>query len=578
MVGQRGGTALEQKYSSIKVTISPLAGERYRSRVEASGKEGSNFGPGAEFELNIEAARKFSADLTAGTVSKTDVQTFGRGLFKSVFRDSVSGKYEALRAVASDRGAKLRICLALQVPDLINVPWEFLHDGTNFLLKHGYPIIRVLDELVGAKSSFAPIRRLLIAAANPDQYDQFNAAEHITDLQSVLDDNMNVEILPAASREALLQKIRSGNFHAMYFVGHGEESEKTGSRIICETDAKAPEALDASDLAQALRDAGNLRFVYLNSCSTAKTALSNPFQGVAQRLMLDGDVAAVAAMQVDVRQKAGLTMAKAFFANLKDKYPDSPEDAMHAARAAATDAFSFGVPVLYSYLDAPDQLERNRLYTFLGADANSTYAMLLPSFYIGEPAEEGQPKIPDDGKFRYPGETFADMYAALSVFGLLAPVASPDEITVNPLRLGIPAKHTHYILFGSRSNSIVGSVQKQFSKNFQFKYGKKEWCIVDKLFEHEYRLPVPNKVTSKKYETMSDFGIIQKITSANRVYLILAGLGSRATHGCAWYLHRKWRTHLKDREKEFAVILQFPAGLDFEEALLINRKTAKPES
>jgi len=162
---------LEQEYYSVKVTVSPLGEGRYRSRIEPQAPDGSNYGAGNDFKFDTACSKEFSNKLSAGAVTRDMVVKFGQSLFQSVFQTEVRDKYNALKGLAENRKLKLRICLALHSPDLINTPWEFLHDGTNFLVNHGYPVVRVLDELVGAKSSFAPIQKVLVVAANPKNPD-----------------------------------------------------------------------------------------------------------------------------------------------------------------------------------------------------------------------------------------------------------------------------------------------------------------------------------------------------------------------------------------------------------------------
>ena len=569
---------MEQAYLSVKVTISPLPNGRFRSRVESQSAAGSNFGAGHEFSLKSKKPHghtheAFAEKLSAGSASREEVEEFGKWLFGSAFAGDARIKYEQCKAIAQDRGSKLRICLALQSGALMNIPWEFLHDGSNFLLQHGYPVVRVLDELVGARSSFAPLRNVLIAAANPttDQsYTPFDAQGHVDTLKALLNEKgCNYTLLPSASKDALLNAISSKEFDGIYFVGHGEAA-KFQTRLICERNG-APEPLDASRLAQAFREVDNVRFVYLNSCSTAKTSETNAFIGVAQRLMLDGNVAAVAAMQVDIRQSAGLAIATAFFGELKSK---NPEEAMHSARMAYSDASSFGIPTLYTYLDAPEQFEENCLKRFLNIAPKSSYALVLPSFFIGLPAEDGQPEIPKDGKFRFPGETFADIEAAFDVVRLLNRVAQPDEITISSLRKGLPAGRTHYFLFGSKSNTISEAVRKEFAEQFYFDY-KDKWLLHDKLYSHNYGLDNPSELDEKRYEQRDDYGILQKIKADERVYFVIAGLGSRATRGCAWYLYKKWKHHLS--EEKFAIVLKFPAGLDVGAWRVIDRETGSPK-
>lgn len=71
-----------------------------------------------------------------------------------------------------------------------------------------------------------------------------------------------------------------------------------------------------------------------------------------------------------------------------------------------------------------------------------------------------------------------------------------------------------------------------------------------------------------------DFGIIEKIVDAEggRVFFVIAGLGSRGTRGCGWWLARNWDTLVNEfGGGEFGVVLQFPAGLDSVNPKWLNR-------
>ena len=185
---------MEQEYYSVKVTVSPLGEGRYRSRIEPQAPDGSNFGAGNDFQLVPGSAdqalppQEFSRKLSTGAVSREMVERFGCWLFEAVFQGNVRDKYYELKGIAENRKLRLRICLALHSPYLINLPWEVLHDETNFLIKHDYPVVRILDELVGAKSSFSPIRNVLIAAASPNSkdYEPFDAARHVEEIRTRL--------------------------------------------------------------------------------------------------------------------------------------------------------------------------------------------------------------------------------------------------------------------------------------------------------------------------------------------------------------------------------------------------------
>lgn len=565
-----------QTYYSVKVTIASLGPNRYRSRVEQFPR-GANRGAGNDFDLDCDnpgsglpAIPKLVSMLSTSSVAPSTLITdFGQWLFGLVFRDDVRAEYSVAERLATMQKSRFRICLSIQSPPLINIPWEFLHDKQSFLIHKGYSIVRVLDELYAAKSSFAPVQRVLVAVANPSgDYDQFDSSAHLEALKQALKKAPGMDaptILEHASPDQIRTELAKDDFDAFYFVGHGEYSN-TGGELICETGDGVPEALDASVLAAHMRDARRLRFVYLNACSSAKTAEKNPFEGVAQRLMLDGDVAAAAAMQVDVTQSSALRVAERFFEELS---LNGPEDALLKARLAVTDP-DWGIPVLYSYVDAPQQYETNRLMTFLSAKEDDDYALILPSFYLGFPAEGGQPEIPKNGPFRFPGESFAraDVEAAAGVMRLLNRVTSPRKISIIPRVEAKDPRHSHVFLFGSKSNPSVAYVLREFSKRFQFEYEPARkpdsWIFKDSETGKEYIVTAPNRLDLDQYQDTEDYGVIQKVRKAGdkRVFFILAGLGSRATHGCGLYLEDHWEDLLKEHgDRDFAVVLRFPAGL-----------------
>jgi hypothetical protein len=251
---------------------------------------------------------------------------------------------------------------------------------------------------------------------------------------------------------------------------------------------------------------------------------------------------------------------------------------MHGARMAAKDGFSFGVPVLYTYLDAPDQYERNCLESLLSSGPESKYALILPAFRLGRPINDAElDDVPEDGRYRFAGETFAreDVASALDVIKLLSRIAPLDQIITSPPE-EMPTDCSHYFLFGSRSNELVDAVQKEFSKNFSFDFKPTEWRIIDKQFNKEYPVTAPHTLTMKDYHKRTDYGVIQKLSADQRTYFLLAGLGSRATRGCGAYLYSHWHEHVT--REDFIILLRFPAGIDFGQARVIDRATGEPRS
>ncbi len=548
---------MAEKYLTLKVTLAPLQKGKYRSRIEQS-PLGASSGPGCEFTITPPFKKEiesFVARMPGGGFRREELCKLGSKLFKLIFNGDVEDKYIACLAVAKERDARLRFALAILAEPLIMVPWEYLYDEKHqkgfFIPKHS--IIRVIDELEEKKAPFGPIRNLLVAIANPNSplYSKFDAVTHLKNL-SELFKRLRIEpkVLMPATRGALETKLRDEPFDAFYFVGHGRllPPEPGGrystGQLILEREGSSPEETDTTDHLDATEFAswvslnpsksGRLSFAYFNSCSTAVTDQANSFAGVAQRLMLDAGVAAVVAMQTDVQQTAALNMAEGFFGELKRG--QSPELALTLARAKSKDSHSWGVPVLYSYLQGPEEFDKNRLACLFSDDLEkSSYGMVLPTFVFGVSPTAyrlGTVKVTIDppNSYNYKEKTFAlkDTEAAWDVISLVAKVVPPERIDLFHVD-NYSKECTHLFFFGSKSNDIVASLVKEPSNksSFRFYYGDhpdpkyaKQWVLEDKAYGlPPYTLDDPSQGKAGDYEKKEDIGIIEKIIDSDGVCL-----------------------------------------------------------
>lgn len=611
---------MAEKYLTVKLSLSQIGRDQhgrdvYRSRIEQS-PLGASRGAGNDFTLSdeeLKAERDFAHALARGKYVGQQIERFGRRLFNYAFgaAGSVLARYNAcLGAAAAGEGVMVRLALAVRAEKLIPLPWEYMHDGASYLLNCNHSIVRVIDGLRERQAPFSPIRRILVAVANPSggKYQRFDAEGHVKSLRKRIEKLPGIEVadwLIPATRNTLEQKLRDENFDTLYFLGHGTFDEVLGGQIILETDppqqsraaskrrrAGKDDPLDADLLAEFLANAPDgerVRFVYLNSCSTAETGEENTFTGVAQRLMHDGEVASVVAMQTPVEQTAGLAIAEGFFDEIKRGF--SPERALLLARRRSSnskDSYSWGVPVVYSYVSGPEDFEKNRLAALLSAEVGkSTYGLFLPTFRRGIPTKEYEAvKITHDPPhtYSYKGQSFSrrDTEAVWCVLNLLSRVARHDEIEEYSADEHDRAECSHWFLFGSKSNDMVNSIinRAENSNNFRFEYTREQWTLHDRKHpEHTYTIDDPSQMSSGTYAMTKDYGAIEKIVDeeSGRVFFLFSGLGDRATHGCGWYFMHHWEELLGqlNEEKEFGIILSFPQGLGFNVADRIDRATGK---
>jgi hypothetical protein len=587
-----------EKYLTIKLTITQLNKALYRARIEQS-PLGASRGPGCDFKLSKTdwtMINQFIAKMAARkSLSKSEVKELGQKLFSLIFKDGVLEKYNQCigRLTA---GIRLRLAIAILAEHLVSVPWEYLHDGNGFLLQSNRLIVRIIDELAEKKAPFGPIGQLLIAIANPGKhrpdeatFTPFDDQAHVKELVARLKPSgIAYEILNPCTSVKLEERIRSGAFDALYFAGHGIFTPNLEGQLILEDDNNGEVRLDAAELARWLSNpdgnpAHRVRFAYLNSCSSAKNTSPNPFAGVAQRLMRDGDVDAVVAMQTDVEQTAAFDMAAGFFGELRLSGGKSPEQAMALARGRGGDEHSWGIPAIYSYLTGPEDFDRNRLAYFLSAKpGESSYGLFLPTFIFGALVGEikGEIEIVPPQRYFYKGETVAlkDAESGLDIIRLLTQIAPPEKIKLWRAADQQKADCSHWFIFGSRSNRIVQSVlgKKEYFPRFKFDYEPPDqpgkWMLKDTALNQSHYIDAPHKGRKEEYDEKDDIGVIEKIISKNHVFFLLSGLGDRATRGCSYFLYKNWGDLLKEfGDSPFGMVLKFPGGFGFNAAERLDK-------
>lgn len=473
-------------------------------------------------------------------------------------------------------GNKDTIRLAIAADEAFGaIPWEFLHDGTDYLLRRGYSIVRVEDRLPTGTAYFGPLRRLAVLVANPkdDGLDEFNPNAHLDQLKAALDSAKVdlVQYYPAT--RACVQELfeKDDTFDGLYFLGHGRAGE-----LILESDVGEPDRLDPGDIVAWMRGWDDkdrqLSLIYLAACSSGETNDDGAlFSGVAHRLMSSDRVGTAIAMQAPINPGKAMTLAGNFFEKFLRRR--DPEQALLSARISLSDQFSRATPVLYTHMEGFTHFRRNRAAALLSLPLEGTAALSLPPLRLGLPETAYSSRSPDlleileaSGEYYYRGPTYArlDVEAAKEVLDLLAIVVTPDKILWHvseeaDLVLSIGAHHTMSLLH-------------EYSTRFRLKFLKTKWKIVDTRTKTEYSIPSPLS-TKVDYYAEDDYALIEKvrIPEPRRTAFFVCGLGDRATRGAAWYLARQWETLLaQHNDGPFWVLLKFPGGLSHDYAKMID--------
>jgi len=315
----------------------------------------------ANFKVNI-CPPGTAADRVKSEAMKA-AKRFGNDLFNAVFKGEVRACFRKSLDEADRQGAGLRLRLRLaEVPKLIDVPWEYLHDPTLnrfFSLSVATPIVRYID--IPERIRSWPIEnalRILVMIANPTDRAPLEAEREWKNLNQALKEMkhnklVQPERLERATWKNLQNKLRENEYHIFHFIGHGDFDERNGdSMLIFEDENNCSQPVSGHALGMLLHDETTLRLALLNACEGARSGRRDPFAGIAQNLVQQG-IPAVIAMQFAVTDETAVTLTHKFYDALADGY------AVDAALAEARKAIyldksniEWGTPVLY--LRAPD--------------------------------------------------------------------------------------------------------------------------------------------------------------------------------------------------------------------------------
>jgi hypothetical protein len=354
----------ERPYDELRLRISRLE-DGYRVTAEA--EDGSATGSFArpftepEFEGFLEEIDPDRNPGRRGTSPDRHVglaRDFGRRLADALLAGQVRDLFLHATARADDEGRGLRLSLGLtDAPELMEVPWEFLHDGVHFIgLDPRTPIVRSLDGLRSRKT--APIDGPLTIvgiASLPDEEIRLDVGAEKRRLSGALAalrkaGRVNIEWLRRPTLAELLERVkRPEPVHVLHFVGHGRyDLGAATSHLIFETPSGGSHDVGGEELANILRLRSDLRLVILNACEGARTSHVDPFSGVATTLLRSG-TPAVIAMQFTISDPAAVRFTKAFFDSVASgRGVDTALSWARSELLTANHGAEFGTPVLFA--------------------------------------------------------------------------------------------------------------------------------------------------------------------------------------------------------------------------------------
>ncbi len=309
------------------------------------------------------------------------------------------------------REARLTLRLHPEAAALWSLPWEYLHDGTEFLSLNGRLLVHRMPhgmaELHPAEGT--PPLRILVIIASPDDQAELDVERELAVMQEALDDlrradQVQVDYLDDATLPALQDALSRTPYHVLHFTGHGafikkdkDDKEINEGKLCFEDAVGQSDLIGPQELRPLLIGQRDLRLIVLSACQSAKTSGLDAFDSVATGL-LRADLPAVLAMQFSILDTSAIELARVFYAELARGR--TPEEALRQTRLALRHLdearppeyrrFDWGVPALY--VRAPGLRLIDPARPAVGQDAilrdvRDLGGLMLPRIFVGRRKE-----------------------------------------------------------------------------------------------------------------------------------------------------------------------------------------------
>ncbi len=304
------------------------------------------------FELRLDELRILERlrDLEKEAVNPDSKETFnidfGQELYSKVLAGEL-GDYFQRQLEANSEGLRISLQFDDNASDLATLPWEFLHDGGDFLVARRKTLISRLPAKLNKVQSppLESILRMLVIISSPADpicgpLDSEKERDRI--LQAVdklyVQHKVDVDFTDDATFETIQNYLNDKDYHIVHFTGHGREIDGQGYLVLESEDGKG-QLVDNQTISDLFANRG-IRLVVLSACESAD---------LANKLVRKGVPAAVA-MQYSILDPSATGFAFAFYRALASgRAVDlSLTEARLAMRnARGSNKVDFATPVLY---------------------------------------------------------------------------------------------------------------------------------------------------------------------------------------------------------------------------------------
>jgi len=281
---------------------------------------------------------------------RTEASRLGIALFEALFPTAIRQIWDGITKSQINR-----LRLDIRAHELMNLPWELINDGREYLaLSERTPIVRFLAENPSADhfEVNGPLEFLLVTATPRDLPPLPGVMTELNTVRQQLATPTpklslgGAEIIEHVSLSALQAKLDRA--HIVHYMGHGDFSDDRGYLLLENKDGTS-ERQEAEIVGNHMRD-GAVRVLVLNACDTAISSSDKSLIGVAHAAHKAG-IPVVIAMQQTILDRAAPEFAGGFYQALIAGKP--LESCMVAGRLAiqrqvGLDSGEWAIPVMFS--------------------------------------------------------------------------------------------------------------------------------------------------------------------------------------------------------------------------------------
>lgn len=297
-----------------------------------------------------------------------DPDAYGRELYEAIVpahSELREGLREATCAAQRERSRlRLRLHLAPGLPEWIPaLYWELLTDPERQLALSRSPdtaFSRYLEvrQEQGTPAGHRP--RLLCVVSAPSDLARFGMAticreevmRRLEDSFAALSDSVEVVVLdPPVTLERLRARLmETADFQLLHFFGHGER-RRDGSALVLEDNGGRADFVEERLLAELFLGLHELRLITLIACHGGAPSSTDPFSGLAGRLVQRG-LPAVIAMRREVSVESAHIFTEHLYRHMAQtgRADAAANEARHQLYLAQPHGIDWSSPMLYSRL------------------------------------------------------------------------------------------------------------------------------------------------------------------------------------------------------------------------------------